>query len=115
MSKIVSIHEYHLKPGVEAERFERAIGRASQRGLFGLPGLVEHRFLKGMRGSRRGEYAALWVYESRAAWERLWGPANRPRPKHEYPENWKIWENEVLAPFLDRDPDRIRFTAYEEL
>ncbi|KPK82449.1 MAG: hypothetical protein AMS25_02405 [Gemmatimonas sp. SM23_52] len=115
MAKIVSIHEYHLKPGVETEQFEQALREASQRGLFELPGLVKHRFLKGIRGSRRGEYAALWVYESRAAWERLWGPVYRPRPKHDYPDNWRIWEDEVLAAFLDRDPDRIRFTAYEEL
>ncbi len=115
MAKIVSIHEYPLKPGVEAEQFERAVHEAGERQLLELPGLVQHAFLRGIRGSRRGEYAAVWVYQSRAAWERLWGPVDRPRPKHEYPEHWKIWEDEVLAALLDRDPDRIRFTAYEQL
>jgi hypothetical protein len=38
-----------------------------------------------------------------------------PRPAAAYPEKWKIWENEVLAPFLTQDPDTIRFTSYEEV
>jgi hypothetical protein len=114
MARITSIHEYHLKPGAEAEQFERAIREARRRRLLKLPGLVEHHFLRRIRGTRGGEYAAVWVYESQAAWEKLWGPVDCLRPKHDYPENWKIWEDEVLAPFLDRDPDRIRFTAYEE-
>ena len=28
---------------------------------------------------------------------------------------WKVWENEILAPLLNRDPDTIRFTSYEEI
>ena len=32
-----------------------------------------------------------------------------------YPEKWRIWEEELLAPILSGDPDVIRFTAYEEL
>ena len=30
------------------------------------------------------------------------------------PDNWKVWEREILAPFLAEDPDAIRFTTYEE-
>jgi len=26
-----------------------------------------------------------------------------------------VWEDEILAPFLARPPDTIRFTSYEEL
>ena len=57
----------------------------------------------------------MWVYEGKEAWEALWGPVDRPRSKDEYPEKWLIWEDEVLAPFLDRDPDTIRYTSYEGL
>jgi hypothetical protein len=38
-----------------------------------------------------------------------------PRSASQYPENWKIWENVVLAPLLAQDPDTIRFTSYEEV
>jgi hypothetical protein len=68
-----------------------------------------------VKGARRDAYAAVWVYESREAWERLWGPLDRPRRSDEYPEKWRIWEKEFLAPILSSDPDAIRFTAYEEL
>ncbi len=38
-----------------------------------------------------------------------------PRPKQDYPPSWKIWEDEVLAPFLAEHPERIAFTAYQQL
>ena len=49
------------------------------------------------------------------AWESLWGPIDKPLSKTDYPQNWKVWENEVLFPFLDQDPDKIKFTSYQEL
>jgi hypothetical protein len=115
MSKVMSVHEYVLLPGIDERRFEQSIRQARERGLLRLPGLLEHHFLKGIKGSRNGCYAAIWIYESREAWERLWGTPDHPRRRQDYPENWKIWEEEVLAPFLSLDPDRIVFTAYEEL
>ena len=115
MGRIVSIHEYDLKPGINAEQFEQVLRDAEARGLLELPGLVAHHFVKGVRGVRRGAYAALWIYESREAWEHLWGTPEHPRPSRQYPESWKVWEEDLLAPFLSDHPDRIRFTAYEEL
>jgi hypothetical protein len=50
-----------------------------------------------------------------AAWEKLWGGLEAPRPPVEYPKAWTVWENEILAPFLTGHPDTIRFTSYEEL
>jgi hypothetical protein len=76
---------------------------------------MAHHFLRGVKGGRRGGYAAVWVYESRQAWEQLWGTLDRPRRSDEYPEKWRIWENEFLAPILSSDPNAIRFMAYEEL
>jgi len=115
MSKVISIHEYILKPGVSEQQFENAILNAKERGLLHLPGLVDYYLIKGIRGFRNGLYAAVWIYESKKAWERLWGPIDKPLSKTDYPQNWKVWENEVLFPFLDQDPDQIKFTSYRHL
>ncbi len=115
MAKVISVHEYALKPGVSPQKFERALQHAEGRGLLSLPGLAVYYFVKGIRGARRGAYTAIWIYESLEAWERLWGPVDAPYPPKKYPQNWKVWEEEILAPFLDRDPDRIHYTSYLEL
>ena len=115
MCRVISIHEYILKPGVSEQQFENAIRNAKEDGLLRLPGLVDYYLVKGIRGFRKGLYAAVWIYESKEAWARLWGPIDKPISKTDYPENWKVWENEVLLPLLDQDPDKIRFTAYQEL
>ncbi|MDA2927968.1 hypothetical protein MYX78_12195, partial [Acidobacteria bacterium AH-259-G07] len=107
MPKVICVHEYVLKAGVDPEQFEKAIQEAQQRGLLRLPGLVEYHFGKGVKGSRNGHHAAIWVYESVEAWEKLWGAPEEPLDQENYLDNWKIWENEILAPFLDRDPDKI--------
>jgi hypothetical protein len=115
MPKVISIHEYELKPDAAAVAFERAIHDAQRHGLLGLTGLVEHYFLKGLKGMRQGAYAAVWVFESREVWEALWGTLESPRQPAEYPKAWRVWEDEILAPFLSGHPDTIRFTSYEEL
>jgi heme-degrading monooxygenase HmoA len=115
MAKVISVHEYELKPGVLEVEFERAFHDAERRGLLDLPGLVGHHFLKGLKGARCGAYAAIWIFESREAWERLWGRPEAPRPAAEYPEIWKVWENTILTPLLNQDADTIRFTSYEEI
>lgn len=115
MPRVISIHEYELKPGVSGEAFERAAREAKRHGLFDLPGLVGHHFLRGLKGARRGAYTAIWLFESRQAWERLWGTIEVPVPAADYPKHWKTWENDVLAPLLNQDPDTIRFTSYEEV
>ena len=115
MGRIISVHEYDLKAGVEPEQFERALRSAEARGLLQLPGLLAHHFVKGTKGVRNGAYAAVWIYESREAWERLWGSPEHPRRPEDYPATWKVWEEELLAPFLKQHPDAICFTTYEEL
>jgi hypothetical protein len=115
MARVISIHEYELKPHLRPADFERAVHDAERRGLLALPGLRAHHFLRGLKGARRARYAAIWIFESREAWERLWGTPEAPRPPAEYPEAWKVWENQILAPLLAQDPDTIRFTSYEEL
>ena len=115
MGRVVSIHEYELKPGINVEQFEQVLRDAKARGLLQLPGLVAHYLVKGTKGVRRGAYAAVWIYESREAWEHLWGTREHPRLPQDYPDTWRVWEQDLLAPFLRDHPDAISFTAYEEL
>jgi hypothetical protein len=110
---IVSVHHYELAESATDRAFRAAVREAERRGLFDLPGLVDYRFLRGLKGARRDGYAALWTYESEAAWERLWGPVEDPVPKAEYPERWVEWEDDLLAPLLADDPDEIDYTSYE--
>ncbi len=42
MARIISIHEYDLKPGSSPVKFEQALRDAEARGLFDLPGLMVH-------------------------------------------------------------------------
>ena len=39
----------------------------------------------------------------------------RPLERTQYPEKWRVWEEELLASILSGHPDAITFTAYEEL
>jgi hypothetical protein len=77
MPKVISIHEYMLQPGVEEHQFANAVRMAQEGGLFRLPGLVAYHFVKGIKGARQGQYTAIWIYESREAWEALWGKVSR--------------------------------------
>ncbi|MGD8402283.1 MAG: hypothetical protein PVJ21_01395 [Anaerolineales bacterium] len=114
MGKVISIHEYKLKAEVSAKQFEAAVANAREQKLFEIPGLLDNYFLRRIRGTKIVEFTAIWIYENREAWEKLWGKADRPIPKDKYPEKWKLWEDELLAPLLSQDPDRIEFAAYEE-
>ena len=115
MGRIVSLHDYMLRPDVVPAEFEEAIRAARSRGVLALPGLDHPYLLKGLRGRRRDKYAAVWVYESLDAWENLWGPLAKPRGRDRYPRNWRIWEDEVLEPYLAEEPDKIVYTAYAEV
>lgn len=111
---IVSIHEYELARDASPEAFEQTVREAESRDLFDLPGLVDYRFLRGVKGDRAGSYAAVWTYETRAAWEDLWGPPDDPVTPSGYPERWREWEA-LVDPLLASDADDIRFTSYESL
>ncbi|WP_336135415.1 hypothetical protein [Natronomonas amylolytica] len=110
---IISIHRYELGVDTTAEDFEAAIAEAERRGCFDLPGLVEYRFLRGIKGNRTDGYTAVWTYESRETWEALWGPVDDPVPKSEYPDGWNVWEDDILDPLLAGPPDDIAYTSYE--
>lgn len=112
---IVSIHEYTLDETATTREFEAVIAEAKQRRLFNFPGLSEVKFLQGIKGDRVNKYTAIWLYESRNAWENLWGPVGNPKSKDEYPKRWREWEDELLAPILAADPDDVQFTSYRVL
>jgi hypothetical protein len=48
MARITSVHEYDLKLGSNPAQFEQALRDAEARGLFDLPGLRAHHFVKGV-------------------------------------------------------------------
>ena len=115
MGRIISIHEYDLKPEVDMSQFESTFRDAEARGLLQLPGLVAHHFVKGAKGVRRGAYAALWIYESREAWERLWAPPSIPGPRESIRTAGGSGRRSFLLPFSRTTRTVFRFTSYEEL
>ena len=111
---ITSIRHYELAESAEPADFHDAVETAVIRGLFErIPGLVDYRILRGIRGDRAGEFAAIWTYEREERWTAVWGPVDDPVPKTEYPDAWLVWEDELLEPILSGDPDRIEHTSYE--
>lgn len=115
VKRIMSLHAYQLREGADPEALVAAFQRARREGLFQLPGLLEARLLRGIRGERQGQWAALWIYESKGVWEELWGPVGDAHEPERYPERWRRWEGELLEPLLDRDPDKVTLTSYEEI
>jgi hypothetical protein len=114
MGKMISIHHYLLKQGVTMQDFQDTIRRARSLQLFDLPGLERYHFLYGVKGAEQGRWAAVWTYSSRTAWEHLWGTVSKPKMRDQYPEKWRRWEDDLLAPLLEGQPDSVMFTAYEE-
>lgn len=110
---IISIHHYELAESATNQEFHDAVREAERRRLFDLPGLVEYQFLRGIKGSRKDGYTALWMYDSREAWQNLWGSSEDPVSQEEYPDKWNQWEEELLAPLIAGDPDDIDYTSYE--
>jgi hypothetical protein len=112
MARIVAVHELDLKPGVDRAEFERVV-RAASAGLEReMPGLVERLFLLGYKSARKGEYAMLWIFESRTALEAMFGTEAAPRPG---PDAFVRYEA-AIGQYLSADrPDLIRFTDYEEV
>jgi hypothetical protein len=111
---ITSIHHYELAESADPSDFRDAVEEAVRRELFAsIPGLVDYRFVRGIKGDRTGKFAAVWTYESLEAWSDVWGPVDDPVPKAEYPDEWLSWEDELLEPIPADDPDDIQFTSYE--
>ena len=112
MARIVAVHELDLKPGVDHAEFERVVREATAGLERAMPGLHQRLFLLGYKAARKGEYAMLWVFESRAALEAMFGTEHDPKPG---PEAFVRYEA-AIGPYLAAPrPDLIRFTDYEEI
>lgn len=110
---VISVHIYSLQDGVTPERFRETVRAAAELGLFKLHGLASWWFGDRIKGPLGGHAASIWIYESRPAWEALWGTVEEPFPPEKYPPGWKIWEQEHLGPLLDRPADKIDFATYQ--
>jgi hypothetical protein len=111
---IVSIHQYELADSASPTDFRDAVTMAVDENLFdAIPGLVDYRIGRGIKGSRTDQFAAVWVYESKASWEAVWGPVDDPVPKPAYPDAWLRWEDDLLDPVLADDPNNIEYPSYE--
>jgi hypothetical protein len=109
MAWIVAVHELDLRPDADRAAFERVVRREVADLARHLPGLVDRRFLHGYKGARSGEYAMLWIFESQAALEALFGTAEAPERG---PAAFVRYEA-AIAPFLAApSPELIRFTDY---
>ncbi|TAK23892.1 MAG: hypothetical protein EPO26_07420 [Chloroflexota bacterium] len=112
MARIIGVHELDLKPDADRAVFESVVRREIAELGLAMPGLVERRFLIGVKEARKGQHAMLWVFESQAAHEALFGTESEPLPG---PEAFLRYEA-AIAPFLAApSPDRIRFTDYLEI
>lgn len=112
MARIVAVHELDLKPGVDRAEFERVVHAASGGLEQHMPGLAERLFLLGYKAARKGEYAMLWIFQSRAALEAMFGTEEDPKPG---PDAFVRYEA-AIGPYLSAArPDLIRFTDYEEI
>lgn len=112
MARIVAVHHLDLKPGVDRAAFEALVGREIADLGLAMPGLVERRFLVGIKSARTGAYAMLWVFESRQALEGLFGTEADPRPG---PPEFLRYEAAIAPYLVAPTPDQIEFTDYLEL
>jgi len=106
---IYALHEHELKPQADEVLYNKEISNAL--GDLTIPGLLHAAHLKGIKGKRSSKYAILWIFESETALMDNFGTPDNPK----LPEKRLHYENNVLAPFLDRHPDTINFTDYRIL
>ena len=106
MRPVYTFHEHELRSGIDHDDYEKKIGEAIKQ--LRVPGLLHAYHLKGFKGHRNGKYAILWIFESEEAIVRNFGTPQNPK----WPKDWLHYENDVLAPFIDRHPDKIDFTDY---
>ncbi|MCX6048405.1 MAG: hypothetical protein NT075_25155 [Chloroflexi bacterium] len=103
---LYAIHEHELRPDVDPARYESDVAAALQQ--MQVPGLLQAIHLKGFHGERAGRYTVLWIFENAEALTHNFGTAEQRK----FPADWLYYENEILARYLDRDPDTIDYTDY---
>jgi nicotinamidase-related amidase len=103
---VFSVHEHELKPDINIEKYEQEVGLALSQ--LRVPGLLHAYLIKGFKGKRKEGYGVLWVWENQQAIHENFGTPEHPK----WPSDWLHYENEVLAKYLIRHPDKIDFTTY---
>lgn len=103
---VIAYHEHELKEDANEEEYLRRIGETIRQ--LRVPGLLKTYIVKGWKGAREGKFGVAWFFENEDAIVRNFGTRDNPK----WPEDWLRYENEILAPFLDRHPDKIVFTDY---
>jgi 4-alpha-glucanotransferase len=106
MKTVYALHEHDLLPSANKRDYEAKVGEAIKK--LRVDGLLNAYHLKGFKGERQGKYAVLWIFASEEAIVQNFGTPENPK----WPEEWLHYENEVLAPFIDRHPDKINFSDY---
>lgn len=109
MNTIFAYHEHELKPDADRQRYEKEVKHAITN--LKIIGLIKAIHLHGFKGTRKNKYAILWIFKDKESLELNFGTEEHPK----LPDDWKYYENEALAKFLDRDPDKIVFTDYDVL
>lgn len=109
IGSVISVHEHELREGVDQEEYERVLEQALK-DLHDIPGLQTVFVLKSFKGSRARKWAVIWIWENKKAIIKNFGTTDAPI----MPPAWIAYEN-TIAPFLDRHPDTITFSAYELL
>jgi hypothetical protein len=106
MAKVISVHEFELKPSARPEDVERLVAAGEHRARK-LPG-VTVTLLKGNRGARDGKYLMIVEIDSVAVRDRYW-----PTPTG-FSDEARSWAASSLGGFGELF-DRRTFTDYVAL
>lgn len=109
MKTVYALHEHDLKPTVDEREYEATVGEAIRN--LRVPGLLHAYHLKGFKGQRQGRYAVLWIFANEQAIIENFGTPEDPK----WPKDWLHYENDILARFIDKHPDKIDFSDYHAL
>ena len=84
MTKVISIHEIELHPGVTTEEFERFLTAEYLPGVAPMPPGVSVAYLKGDRAERAGKFAVLFEVESVEVRDRFFPNSGEPSAELQY-------------------------------
>ena len=84
MTKVISIHEIELRPGVTTEEFERFLTAEYLPGVAPMPPGVSVAYLKGDRAERAGKFAVLFEVDSVELRDRFFPRSSEPSAELQY-------------------------------
>jgi hypothetical protein len=78
MTKVISIHEIELRPGITTEEFERFLTAEYLPGVAPMPPGWSVTYLKGDRAERAGKFAVLFEVDSVEMRDRFFPSSGEP-------------------------------------